>query len=162
MDLLIFMGLQAAGKSTFYRRTFAETHVYVSEDLLRTNKQRGRRQQQLIEEALRAGRSVVVDNTNPTREDRASLIALGHRYGACVIGYYFELQVQRSIERNKQRSGKARVPPGAIFSTLKKLTPPTYKEGFDRLYLVRSGDNFQFEVLPWRDEEATASASDDV
>jgi predicted kinase len=40
----------------------------------------------LIEEALTEGRSVVVDNTNPTVEDRAPIIALTRRYGAEVVG----------------------------------------------------------------------------
>lgn len=153
MDMLIFIGLQAAGKSTFYRTRFLDTHAYVSKDLLRNNRRPARRQQQLIEDALQAGRSLVVDNTNPTREDRAPLIALGHQYGACVVGYYFEVQVKRSIERNNLRTGKEKVPPVAVFTTLKKLTPPIYKEGFDQLYFVRPQDNFEFEILSWRDNE---------
>jgi predicted kinase len=81
--------LQAAGKSTFYRERFAGTHTLVSKDVLRNNPQPERRQQQLIAEALAAGRSVVVDNTNPTPEVRAPLIALGRQYGATVVGYSF-------------------------------------------------------------------------
>ncbi len=154
MDMLIFIGLQASGKSTFYRSHFLATHVYVSKDLLRNNKHPVRRQQQLIEEALQSDRSVVIDNTNPMREDRAPLIALGHLYNAQVIGYYFETQVKRSIERNNLRAGKERVPPVAIFTTLKKLVPPTYEEGFDQLYYVLSRDNFEFILLPQNREEA--------
>jgi len=45
MELIIFMGLQASGKSTFYRSRFAATHAYVSKDMLRNNKQPGRRHQ---------------------------------------------------------------------------------------------------------------------
>ncbi|WP_207955865.1 AAA family ATPase [Rubrobacter marinus] len=61
------MGLQASGKSTFYRERLAGTHAHVSKDLFRHNKDRNRRQAQLVREALRSGRSVVVDNTNPRR-----------------------------------------------------------------------------------------------
>ena len=77
MELAIFVGLQGAGKSTFYQTRFAATHAYVSKDRFRHNRNRGRRQAQLVAEALRAGRPVVVDNTNPTAADRAPLIALG-------------------------------------------------------------------------------------
>ncbi len=87
MQLVIFIGLQASGKSTFFRQRFAVTHEHVSKDLMRNNKNRTRRQTQLIESALQAGHSVVVDNTNPTVEDRASLIQLGSLYGAEIIGY---------------------------------------------------------------------------
>jgi predicted kinase len=64
VELIIRIGIQASGKSTFYRSRFASTHTLVSKDLLRNNRQPVRRQAQLIAEALQAGRSVVVDNTN--------------------------------------------------------------------------------------------------
>ncbi|HEU5229717.1 MAG TPA: ATP-binding protein [Ktedonobacteraceae bacterium] len=151
MEVVILIGLQAAGKSTFYQTHFANTHEYVSKDQLRNNRQPARRQQQLIEAALQAGRSVVVDNTNPTREEREPLIRLGHQYGAEIIGYYFEPQVKQSLERNRQRMGKAQVPDIAIFSTLKKLTRPAYAEGFDKLYLVRTGKETIFEIVDWEE-----------
>jgi predicted kinase len=146
MELIIFMGLQASGKSTFYRSHFAAMHAYVSKDLLRNNKKPGRRQMQLVEEALQAGQSVVVDNTNPTPEVREPLIRLAHAYGAEVIGYYFESETRSSLERNKTRSGKARVPNVAIYTTAKKLIRPSYTEGFDKLYDVRIVDDVGFEV----------------
>jgi len=34
LELVIFIGLQATGKSTFYRARFAATHVLVSKDLM--------------------------------------------------------------------------------------------------------------------------------
>jgi predicted kinase len=147
MEMIILIGLQGSGKSTFYRQHFAGTHALVSKDLLRNNKRPARRQAQLIDEALQAGRSLVVDNTNPTRKERAELVHLGHRHGATVIGYYFEAQVKQSLERNALREGKARVPDVAIFATLKKLVPPSYEEGFDRLFSVRTLGDMRFEVL---------------
>ena len=65
MELVILMGLQASGKSTFFRDYLAATHVLVSKDLMRNNKNKSRRQIQLIENTLQAGHSVAVDNTNP-------------------------------------------------------------------------------------------------
>jgi predicted kinase len=153
MELIILMGLQASGKSTFYRSHFAATHAHVSKDLLRNNKKPGRRQMQLVEEALQAGQSVVVDNTNPTPREREPLIRLGHEYGAGVIGYYFESETRSSIERNKTRSGKARVPDVAIYVTSKKLVRPTYTEGFDKLYDVCIADDVGFEVREWVQNE---------
>lgn len=152
MEIIIFVGLQASGKSTLYRTLFASTHAYVSKDLLRNNKRPARRQQQLAEEALQLGHSVVIDNTNPTPEDRAPLIALGHQHGAQVIGYYFEIQVKRSLEWNARRSGVAHVPHVGIFATLKRLTAPTYKEGFDQLYTVQATEHDQFEITPFHAE----------
>lgn len=108
LELVILIGLQAVGKSTFYAGYFAATHVHISKDLLRSNARPERRQTQLITEALAAGRSVVVDNTNATVADRATLIQLGRAAGAVIIGYYFPTTVGASLTRNRQRTGRAR------------------------------------------------------
>ena len=147
MELIIFVGLQASGKSTFFRARFAATHEHVSKDLFRNNKNPNRRQTQLIEAALRVGRSVVVDNTNPTAEERRPLIQLGREHGAKIVGYYFESEVRRCLERNRQRTGKARVPDVALYTTAKKLVRPSYPEGFDELYDARITGGSAFEVL---------------
>jgi predicted kinase len=146
LQLILLIGLQGAGKSTFSRVNFAETHVLVSRDLLRNNKNPARRQRQLIEEALQGGRSVVVDNTNPTPEVRAELIQLGRIYDAEIIGYFFVPNVKESLKRNRQREGKARVPDVAIYVTARKLVAPTRAEGFDRLFSVRAGHDGTFSV----------------
>lgn len=146
MELVVFVGLQASGKSTFYRERFAGTHEHVSKDLLRNNKNRNRRQRQLVEAALGVGRPVVVDNTNPTYEDRRQLIELGREHGAEIVGYYFDSTVRECIERNDGRSGKARVPDVAIYVAAAKLVPPSYEEGFDRLFVVRAVGGRAFEV----------------
>lgn len=46
MELIIFVGLQASGKSSFYRARFAANHEHVSKDLLRNNSQPERRPRQ--------------------------------------------------------------------------------------------------------------------
>ena len=149
MELVIFIGLQASGKSTFFRQYWAATHELVSKDLMRNNKNRARRQAQLVEAALQAGRSIVVDNTNSTIAERASLIELGKRYDANILGYYFQSKVKDCLERNQQRSGKARVPDVAIYATIKKLVCPTYAEGFHQLFYVRMVGDVDFQVRPW-------------
>lgn len=152
MELIIMIGLQASGKSTFARSRFGATYQYVSKDLMRNN---GKAQQQrkLIEVALQQNLSVVVDNTNPTLEDREELINLGRLYSAEIIGYFFEVQVKQCLERNRAREGKARVPDVAIFATLKKLTRPSYAEGFTKLFYVRASGDQNFEVSEWKSGE---------
>ncbi len=146
MELVIFVGLQASGKSTFFRERFATTHELVSKDLFPNNKNRNRRQAQLIEAALGAGSSVVVDNTNPTVEDRRALIELGRELGAKIVGYYFDSTVRQCVGRNRRRAGKDQVPDVAIFATAKRLVLPSYSEGFDELFRVRVTDESTFEV----------------
>jgi predicted kinase len=149
MELVIFIGLQASGKSTFFRKYLAATHELVSKDLMRNNKNRARRQAQLVEAALQAGHSVVVDNTNPTVEERASLIELGNLYNAQILGYYFESKMSDCLERNQQRAGKARVPDVGIYATNQKLVRPSYGEGFHQLFYVKMADNSAFEIRAW-------------
>jgi predicted kinase len=146
MDLIIFVGLQGSGKSTFFQQRFAATHTLVSKDRLHTTKHKQRRQMQLLEEALHAGQNVVVDNTNPTPEDRAPLIAAGRGYGARIIGYYFPARLGEVLARNRAREGLARVPDIAIFATAKRLRAPTLAEGFDELFEVHTSDENGFLV----------------
>lgn len=151
MEMIILIGLQASGKSSFFRSNFAATYEHVSKDLLRTSKYKNKAQKQaeLIERTLQEHRSVVIDNTNTRVEDRKSLIESGRKYGARIIGYYFLPEVASSRERNKQRVGKAQVPDKAIFITAHKLVSPSYAEGFDKLYYVQIAENSTPENPQW-------------
>jgi predicted kinase len=137
-ELIILVGLPGSGKTTYYRAHFAATHAHVSKDLMPNAQRRDERQAREIEAALGAGKSVVVDNTNPSAEVRAPLIALGRRHGARIVAIYFDTDVRTAIMRNRQREGRARVPDVAIFTTKKKLMPPTLEEGFDEVRVVAS------------------------
>ena len=136
MDLIIFVGLQASGKSTWYHANLAATHVHVSKDLMPNARDKNAKQTQMISAALGAGKSVVVDNTNPTPVVRAPLIALGRRFGARVVGYFFETAVKDAVARNRLREGKARVPDAVIYITSKKIIPPSLEEGFDEVHVM--------------------------
>lgn len=135
-ELIVFVGLQASGKSTYYQTQFAATHVHVSRDLMKNARNREAKQREIIEEALAQGRSVVVDNTNPTPAVRAPLIEIGRRLGARVIACYFEATVKEAVARNRLRQGRARVPDVGIFVTAKKLVPPGVGEGFDEVRVI--------------------------
>ena len=136
LELIVFVGVQAAGKSTYYRAHLAATHVHVSKDLMPIARNRDVKQTEMITLALAAGRSVVVDNTNPTPVVRAPLIALGKALGARVVAYFFETPVKEAAARNRLREGKARVPDVALFVTAKKLVPPSIAEGFDEVRVI--------------------------
>jgi predicted kinase len=154
MELVIFIGLQASGKTTFYRARFAQTHTHVSKDNFPNNRNPERRQRELIGQAFAEGRSVVVDNTNATVEARQPLLALAHAHNVPVIGYHFASSMEGCLRRNEGREGKARVPPVALYATRKKLQPPSVTEGFARLFHVRLVNDNEWEVTDWREEEA--------
>jgi predicted kinase len=148
MELVILVGLPGSGKSTFYRERFTSTHALVSKDLLKSAGRPQRRQEALIADALAAGRSVVVDNTNPAVKDRAPLIALGRAHGARVVAYFFRTTPGDCLARNRLREGAARVPNAAIFIINKKLQPPSLEEGLDALYEVTLESPSGFAVSP--------------
>ena len=135
-EVIVFVGLQAAGKSTYYRNNFAATHVHVSKDLMKNVRDRDARQLQLIAQAIGAGQSVVVDNTNPTPVARAPVIALARKLSARAVAYYFEAVVKDAVARNRLREGRERVPDVAIYVSAKKLVPPSLEEGFDEIHVV--------------------------
>ena len=81
LKAILFMGLQASGKSTFYDRFMSE-YVHINLDSLHTrNKERI-----LLTSCLEEQRSFVVDNTNPLAEDRARYIKAAREYGYEVEG----------------------------------------------------------------------------
>lgn len=142
MELVMFIGIPGSGKSTFYAQKFLNTHVRINRDMLRTET----REKILIEACLRAKQPFVLDNTNVTREKRAFYIAQAEAAKFRVIGYFFDCPVQEALQRNEQRTGKARVPAVAIHTMAKKLEPPQLNEGFEKLFFVKN--DFTIEQIP--------------
>jgi predicted kinase len=147
MEAVIFVGIQASGKSTFFQQRFFATHVRVSLDLLRTR----HRERSVLAWCLRHQQRFVVDNTNPTAAERAVYIAPARAAGFRVVGYVFESHVPTSIARNAVRTGAARVPEVAIGDTRKRLQRPSLAQGFDALHFVRLDGEGGFIVEEARD-----------
>jgi predicted kinase len=148
MNAVILIGLQGAGKSTFYRERFQATHVHISLDVQKTRHREGT----LLQECLIAKRSFVVDNTSPARSDRSAYIAAAKQAGFQTIGYYFQSRVEDCQRRNLQRSESEQIPFVGLLGTAKRLELPQRNEGFDELYYVSIGDGGQFIVEEWNDE----------
>ncbi|WP_248925061.1 AAA family ATPase [Paenibacillus hamazuiensis] len=136
MECIIFVGIQASGKSTFYQEKFFRTHMRINLDMLKTRN----REDIFLAASIKAMQPFVIDNTNPTAADRKKYIDLCRVHKFKVIGYYFEPDYELSQSRNEMRTGKEKVSEVGIKSTLKKLEMPTYSEGFDKLYRVNSKD----------------------
>lgn len=129
---MIFVGLQGAGKTSFYQQRFAGTHMRISLDALKTRA----REWAALQACLAERKNFVVDNTNPTAQERARYIAPAKAAGYAVVAYYFNCPIEDCLQRNRLRAGKARVPPPALFGTRKRLQPPSRAEGFDAVYAV--------------------------
>lgn len=143
MEAILFMGVQGAGKSTFYKERFFTTHVRISLDLLKTR----HREQRFLAACLETQARFVVDNTNPLRLDRARYIDLVKPRKYRIIGYWFDVPLDDALTRNRQRTGKQFIPERALHATSKKFEPPEFAEGFHELYTVTVVDS-QFIVKP--------------
>lgn len=145
MEAILLMGIQATGKSTFYKHNFADTHLRINLDMLHTR----HREALILNACLEAKQSFVVDNTNPRQLDRQRYISVAKPMGFTIIGYYFQSKVNEAMARNKLRPGKAYIPENGILATQRRLEIPNYSEGFDQLYYVTLAEQFKFVVKEW-------------
>jgi len=149
MELVVFAGIPASGKTTFYRERFLATHVRVSLDLLKTRQ----REDILLFACFAAQQPVVVDNTNPLAEQRKRYVQLAKAAGFRAVLYFFDVSTRTAVGRNSGREGKAKVARVAIFGSQKKLQRPTRDEEFDEMYRVTTGEGkgaaAAFIVEPW-------------
>jgi predicted kinase len=146
-DVAVLVGLQAAGKSTFHGHCLSGRYALVSKDLFpRGAKNKQQRQLRLLEEHLAAGRSVTVDNTNPSPQEWGPVVQLAHRYGATVTAYWFPPDAAASLRRNATREGRARVPDIGVLGTLKRLRKPSPADGFDAVREVRLDGRGGFDI----------------
>ena len=132
MEAIIFVGIPASGKSTFYLQRFFETHIRINLDMLRTRHW----EQTLIEACIAAKQPFVVDNTNVTREERARYIPQAKAAGFRVVGYYFQSNLRDCLERNRGRAPSRVVPEKGIAARHHRLQEPALDEGFDQLCYV--------------------------
>lgn len=144
--MIVMIGIQGSGKSTFYHQYLEGNYVRVNLDTLKTRHQ----ENLLISECIRDEKSFVVDNTNPTRADRQRYIPLAQHAGYRIVGYFMESKLKPCIERNNQRTGKEKIPVSAIAATSNLLQMPSYDEGFDELHFVKN-DGHTMIIEEWRE-----------
>jgi predicted kinase len=148
VEAVIFMGLQGAGKSTYYRERYFATHLRINLDMFKTR--HGERQ--FLRACIETRQPFVVDNTNPTPAERQVYIEAAKQAGFRIIGYYFQSKVEDCKRRNEQRPVEERIPVPGILGAAGRLQTPSLDEGFDELRYVRIDKNNRFVVEEWKDE----------
>jgi predicted kinase len=144
---IIMIGIQGSGKSEFCRRYFADVER-VNLDTLKTRNN----EKKLIADCHARGIDYIVDNTNPTKTDRARYIPEAKAMGYRVIGYFMQSRLQECIIRNNLRKGKEVIPAKVIAMTSNRLEMPSMTEGFDELYFV-ANDGIDMTTSEWREND---------
>ncbi len=149
MQAILFIGIPATGKSTFYKQDYADTHVRVNGDMLKGNKGC---EKDLIDACLRHGQPFVIDKMNFTKKHRASYLEQAKLAGFLRIGYYFQSVKADALRRNRNPDREEKnLPDVAVHNAAAKLEMPNYAEGFDKLYYVKITCDETFLATPWED-----------
>jgi predicted kinase len=142
MEMVLFIGIQATGKSSLYLERFFRTHVRVNLDMLKTH----HREDLLVRACLEGKTSFVVDKMNLTKVDRAAYIGPAKAAGFRICGYFFDSSLAGALQRNARRDSAERVQEAGIMGAAKRLQPPACSEGFDQLFAVRMDGQGGFVV----------------
>lgn len=145
--MVILMGLQGSGKSTFFAREFKNRGFeHISLDLLKKRRKEGA----ILQECIDEKKNCVIDNTNPTKADRARYILPGKHSDFRVVGYFLQSKLADCLERNEKR--ERQVPKKGILATFNKIEMPSLEEGFDELNFVSIEDG-EFRISKWIEDE---------
>lgn len=134
MEIVMFIGIPATGKSSFYQERFAASHLRINRDMLKT----APRTSSLFEWCIQRKQSCVIDNTNTTRAVRSGWISSAKEKDVPVIGYFFESKLEEALVRNSQREGAARIRDAGVRYHHDQLVPPSLDEGFSSLFFCKA------------------------
>ena len=148
MQLIIFMGIQASGKSSYYLLNLVHSHLRINLDMLKTR----HREKIIFEAGLASKTKMVIDNTNPTLADRARYIASAQAAGFEIVGYSLRLSLKVYLNATTHAKVKPAFQKSGSEPPLKNLNHHTMLKALMHcINFVFSGKvNFQFH--PYRFE----------
>lgn len=146
IEVIIMVGGPGSGKSTFcHNHLKSQGYEVVNRDTLRT----WQKCANMCEEHLTAGKSVVIDNTNGKREERAHYIKLAKKYGAIcrcfVMSTTFSHAEHNVIFRQLLNPSYPKIAKVVLNTYKKNYVKPTKVEGFAEIVTVNFVPKFQDE-----------------
>ncbi|HEX4156197.1 MAG TPA: AAA family ATPase [Acidobacteriaceae bacterium] len=142
--VVLTIGLPGSGKTTWYKRRGVQP---LSSDMLRTilfDDITDQRYQGLVFSTLRSllrARLIAkmpwnyVDATNLSPHERRQWIKMAKSFGYEVQAVFFDVPLAVCLERNAKRDRQ--VSDEAMHKMAERLRPPAFKEGFDKITVVR-------------------------
>jgi len=146
--VVLTIGLPGSGKTTWFKRRGVTP---LSSDMLRTilfDSITEQRYQGLVFSTLRSllrARLIAkmpwnyVDATNLSPHERRQWIKMARGFGFEVQAVFFDVPLELCIQRNAKR--ERQVPEEVMRQMASKLKPPTFKEGFSKIVVVRVKDS---------------------
>jgi len=95
----------------------------------------GKKEMNYIEQCLKQGKSIVVDDTNLTKDIRKMHIDMAKKYHAKMIGIF--MNTSRGLLEKRQRSRRDPFPLSVIYKQLNQLETPVIDERFDELIVKK-------------------------
>jgi bifunctional polynucleotide phosphatase/kinase len=137
-ELVIFVGSPGSGKSTLWRNHLSD-YVRVNNDTLKSKP----KCLKVCEDGLKAGKSVCIDNTNPSKAVRKEYIDLAKKYGYPVRCFFFDVPKHVAMHMNDLRTYNIHrdhesdnVPKVIIHTFYKNFEAPTIDEGYKSVETV--------------------------
>ncbi len=136
LEVVIMIGLPASGKSTIAKISYPHYQI-ISLDEIENNSRRI--EEDMILQNLVKGKSVVIADTNLTRETRARLIEIAKEYNVHIVGVFLNFPRDLILKRNRNREEP--VPDSVIFKMQNELELPSYDEGFNKIRIISSPED---------------------
>ncbi|QDI89661.1 ATP-binding protein [Candidatus Nitrosopumilus sp. SW] len=125
------IGITLSGKTTFVKANFnhEEIRLYYFDN-------NRKKEMNYIEQCLKQGKSIVVDDTNLTKNIRKRHIDMAKKYNAKMIGIF--MNTSSGIIEQRRTRRRDSFPLVAINKQLKEFETPNKDEGFDTLIIHKN------------------------